>query len=146
MKHLPSEWRRDMNIAWKLVPAALAVATLAACGSRTVIRETVREQPVVQQAPVVERVTVVQPPPAPQEVQPPAPSVSGYSWVPGHYVWADTRWVWQPGQWRAGTIRPMPSPMTETPPSAPPEGRTQWVPGYWSFQGNDWVWINGRWV
>jgi hypothetical protein len=135
----------QMNTAWISLPAALAVATLAACGGRTVVvRDAPAPAPVVQQQPVIERVTIVQPPPAPQETQPPAPA-TGYSWVPGHYEWVDSRWVWQPGQWRAGTVRPMPSPMVESPPSAPPQGRTQWIPGYWSFQGNDWVWINGRW-
>jgi hypothetical protein len=135
----------DMSRAWKLLPTVLAVATLAACGSRTVI---VREQApaAVQPAPIVERVTVIQPPPAPQETQPPAPAATGYSWVPGHYAWAENRWVWQPGQWRAGTVRPMPSAMTETPPGTPPAGRTQWIPGYWSFQNNDWVWVSGRWM
>jgi hypothetical protein len=127
-----------MNNAWKLLPAALVVMTLGACGTRTVV--------VKDQSPaVVERVTVVTPPPAPQETQPPAPAVTGYSWVAGHYAWVDNRWVWQPGQWRVGSVRPMPAPMAETPPSVPPPGRTQWIPGFWSFQGGDWVWVSGRW-
>ena len=105
-----------MNTVFKLVSLAAAASVLGACSTRTVTREVVREQPIVQQAPaVVERVTVVQPPPAPVEQVPPAPSASGYSWVPGHYEWRDGRWNWQAGHWVAGTVRPLPSPIAESP-------------------------------
>lgn len=130
-----------MNTTLKLITLGAAASMLAACSTR-VTREVVREQPIVQPT-TVERVTIVQPPPAPQEQVPPAPSV-GYSWVPGHHVWRDGAWAWEPGQWKAGTIRPMPPLIQEAPP-APIQPGARWVPGYWNFVGNDWVWVNGRW-
>lgn len=138
-----------MNTALKLVSIAAVAATFGACSTRTVTREIVREQPIVQAAPqptVIERVTVVQPPPAPQEPMPPAPAAVGYSWVAGHYLWQDNRWVWQPGQWRAGTIRPLPTPMTESPSTPPGDPNSRWIPGHWTFVGSDWVWVRGRWM
>lgn len=138
-----------MNVVWKLTALAAAVTLVAGCGTRAT-HTVVREQPVVvqQQAPqpvVVERVTVVQPPAAPQEVAPPAPA-TGYSWVAGHHVWQDGRWVWRPGQWVAGTVRPLPAPMTEAQPAPPSDAPARWVPGYWNWGGNDWVWVRGRWM
>ena len=135
-----------MNNSFKLTILAAAVATLGACASRVTTHEVVREQPIVQQSQpqVVERVTVVSPPPAPAEEMTPAPSSVGYSWVPGHYVWRDGNWQWERGQWRAGTIRPMPQAMQESPP-APSQPGMRWIPGYWNFSGNDWTWVNGHW-
>jgi hypothetical protein len=81
---------------------AVMTAGLAACSHTT---EIVRE-PVIQQQPVVDRVTVVQPapavvqpPPAPLEVAPPMPAGPGYTWVPGRYVLSGGDWVWVRGHW-----------------------------------------------
>ena len=83
-----------MNTAWKLVSLSAATALMAGCSHTTTEREIVHEQPVVQQQPTttVERVTVVQPPPAPVEQMPPAPAASGYAWLPGHYEWQAGEW------------------------------------------------------
>ena len=134
-----------MNTLMKIATVS-ALAALAACSTHT--REVVREQPIVQRQVVAEpreRVVIVQQPAVPAETVPPAPATTGYSWVPGYYEWRDNAWVWKPGQWIAGTIRPVPPTMQETP-SSPPTASSRWVPGYWSFAGNDWVWVRGRWL
>ena len=89
-----------MNSLWKVASVG-AVLAVSACGTHT--REVVREQPIVQQQPTIERerTVVVNPPAAPVETIPPAPSASGYAWVSGHYVWRDGAWTWVPGQWVA---------------------------------------------
>ena len=140
-----------------VVPLCASVALLAACGHRVTEREVVREQPIVQMvqpAPAAvagalpaQRVIVMQPPPAPQEAVPPPPTAVGqYSWVAGHYSWRDG-WQWEPGQWVAGSVRPMPSPYREDPLAvpAPSNSAARWVPGYWEYDGRDWVWQRGRW-
>jgi hypothetical protein len=134
-----------MNTAWKLVSMSAAAAMVAAC-SHTTEREIVREQPVVQQAPAttVERVTVLQPPPAPQEVMPAPPAPSGYTWVPGHYAFRSGQWQWETGSWHAGAVPPMPAMIQESMPAAPYPG-ARWVPGYWSFSDNSWTWVKGHW-
>jgi hypothetical protein len=135
-----------MKTAWKLVSFSAVAAVMAGC-SHTTEREIVREQPVVQQAApstTVEHVTVLQPPPAPTEQMPPAPSASGYAWLPGHYEWQSGDWHWQPGRWQMGAVEPMPPAMQETIPT-PPFASARWVPGYWSFAENRWVWVRGHW-
>lgn len=138
-----------MNPSIKLIALAAAAATFAGCAQR-VTREVVREQPIVVQAApapqpaqsvVVER--VIAPPAAPQETLPPSPG-SGYSWVAGHYQFRNGAWVWMPGQWVAGVVRPLPSPIVEVQP-APTGEAARWVPGHWVFNGNDWVWVQGQW-
>jgi hypothetical protein len=140
-----------MHSAGRLIFLTVAAAAVTACGTRTIeTREVVREQPIIQQAPapqpaqhvVVER--VVPAPAAPQETIPPAPG-PGYSWIAGHHEWSNGRWTWRPGEWRAGTIRPMPAPMDESPTTPPPSASARWVPGHWSFVGSDWVWVRGQW-
>jgi hypothetical protein len=148
-----------MNTAWKVAPVAVLV-TLTACTTHRITRETVREQPIVQQQPVIERertivqqqpvvererVVVVQQPAPPAEAQPPAPAATGYSWVAGYYEFRDGAWIWRPGRWIAGTIRPMP-PLTQESMTPAPSAGARWVPGHWTFAGNDWVWISGRWL
>ena len=115
-----------MNTLWK-VASLSALATIAACGTHT--KEVVREQPIVQQQPVVERerVVVMTPPAAPTETIPPAPSPSGYTWVSGFYEFRDSRWVWVPGKWVVGSVRPVPQANSESPPPAPFAG-ARWVP------------------
>jgi hypothetical protein len=61
-------------------------------------------------------------------------------------VWLDGRWVWEPGHWVSGTIRPLPSPLTESPPVSATDTNARWVPGHWRLVGNDWVWVKGRWI
>ena len=124
-----------------------AAAMVAAC-SHTTEREIVREQPVVQQAPApaptVERVTVLQPPPTPQETMPAPPAPTGYTWVPGQHVFRNGQWQWESGSWRAGAVPPMPAMIQEPIPVAPYPG-SRWVPGYWSFGDNSWMWVKGHW-
>jgi lipoprotein NlpI len=43
-----------MKTVWKVAPIVLLV-TLTACTTHRVTRETIREQPIVQQQPVIER-------------------------------------------------------------------------------------------
>lgn len=141
-----------MNTLWKVAALTVVAASVAGCYTRT--REVVREQPIVQQQPVAqepriverERVVVVQPPAAPTEQIPPAPAPTGYSWVAGHYEWQNDAWVWKPGYWMAGSLRPLPSVVQETVPSAPPRPNARWVPGHWSLAGNDWIWVRGHWL
>jgi len=134
-----------MKAILNVIVLGAAASMLAACSTR-VTREVVHEQPIVQPQPVtVDRVTIVQPPPPPQETRPPpAPAGTGYTWVPGHYVWRDGSWQLESGEWRAGVIRPMP-PMREEVPPPPSRSGARWVPGYWNLAGNDWVWVSGRW-
>lgn len=122
-----------MKSIWIAVGLGSAVAALAACTA------TVREQVVVQPAQPVVR----HPPAAIVEAVPAAPA-AGYTWVPGHWVWREVRWVWAPGHWRAGYVRPMPPVIVEQITVAPP-GSAYWVPGHWKFEGSDWVWVPGRW-
>jgi len=132
-----------MKTALKVVSVGAATALLAACSHTVTEREVVRE-PVVQQVRPVEHVTIVQPPPAPQEQMPPAPSASGYTWVPGHYAWRNGAWTWDPGQWRPGVIPAMPPLVQESIPPAP-ISTARWVPGYWNFGDNGWTWMKGHW-
>ncbi|TMH10276.1 MAG: hypothetical protein E6H58_20970 [Betaproteobacteria bacterium] len=134
-----------MKTAWKLVSVGAATAMVAACSHTVTEREVVR-QPVVQVQPqrTVENVTIIQPPPAPQEQMPPAPAATGYSWVPGHYAWRNGAWHWDQGQWRVGVVPPMPPLMQESIPAAP-VSTARWVPGYWSFGDTGWTWMKGHW-
>ncbi len=123
-----------MRSTWMAVALGSAVAALAACTA------TVKEQVVVQRpAPPVVRA----PPALIVETVPAAPA-AGYTWVAGHWVWRDVKWVWVPGHWRAGYVRPMPPLVAEQVTLAPP-GAAYWVPGHWKFEGNDWVWVPGHW-
>ena len=134
----------------RMIPIALSVLMLGACATRTVERQVVREQPIIQQAPAqtvvtaqpVERVVVM--PAAPQEAIPPAPAPTGYTWIAGHYVWRDGAWNWERGQWVTGAVRPMPSAYAESP-TQPPSPTARWVPGYWDFSNGDWEWRRGHW-
>ncbi|HWH83297.1 MAG TPA: hypothetical protein VNU71_13795 [Burkholderiaceae bacterium] len=142
-----------MNIRTRtlsVVPLCACALVLGACANRVTEREIVREQPIVQQMPAQpaaapERVVVLQPPPAPIEQTAPMPGGGQFTWVPGHYAWHDG-WRWEPGQWVAGAVRPMPAPYREDPMAvAPPSGTSHWVPGYWELSGSDWVWRRGHW-
>jgi hypothetical protein len=56
------------------------------------------------------------------------PTVSGYFWIPGVWLWVGNRYVWQSGYW-----------------SAPRPGYT-WVPHRWSQQGRSWHMNGGYWL
>lgn len=137
------------NTTLKMVSVCGSALLLGACGHRVYSeREVIREQPIVQAvaAPApIEHITIVQPPAAPQETMPSAPSANGYTWVPGRYTWRGGRWDWEPGQWVSGSVRPMPPLMQESPPSVVPAPGARWIPGYWRYEGNDWVWSRGHW-
>jgi hypothetical protein len=128
----------------RVIPLCVSVLMLGACASRTVERQVVHEQPIIQQAPAqpAERVVVMTQPASPQEDITPSPG-PGYAWVAGHYVWRDG-WNWERGQWVSGSARPMPAAYAEAP-SAAPTSDARWVPGYWDYVGNDWQWKKGHW-
>jgi hypothetical protein len=94
-------------------------------------------------------VSYLPPPPAPIEVGPsvPAPS-SDYIYVPGSWVYADTRYVWRPGIWtlhRPGWVW-IPAHYRWTP------AGYIFVPGYWDYPLADRgllfapVWIDRRYA
>ncbi len=114
-----------------LIPLALMGALLGGC---TVVREPAPSSTVVYRE---------MPPPVP-EVRPIAPSPPS-SWVPGHYVWHENAWRWEPGRYVGGVVRPMPPPVVEeiAPPSSPAHF---YVRGHWRWEENDWVWVRGRWI
>lgn len=80
------------------------------------------------------------------EVVPVSPPHPGWSWVKGHWRWADRAhdWVWAPGRWVEHGA-PMPELVVETPPP-PPSPRHFWVRGHWAWEGNHWQWMRGHWV
>jgi hypothetical protein len=53
----------------------------------------------------------------------PAP---GYVWLPGHYSWSGTQWLWVQGAW-----------------VLPPRPDARWVDGVWNPQTQQW--IEGHW-
>jgi hypothetical protein len=70
-----------------------------------------------------------------------------WTWVRGHWRWADRRgdWMWVPGHWVEHAAPPMPALIVETPPPAPTP-RHFWVRGHWVWAGVRWQWIPGHWV
>jgi len=46
----------------------------------------------------------------------------GYIWVPGHYTWAENRWVWIGGAW-----------------ALPPQPNAYWVDGRWTPDTRQWI-------
>jgi hypothetical protein len=70
----------------KVIPLCASALLLGACATRITERETIREQPVLSEAPIVVA----------------APAPSGYTWVPGRYVRRADRWEWVPGRWVTG--------------------------------------------
>jgi hypothetical protein len=76
---------------------------------------------------------------------PAPPAATGYTWVPGQYVFRGGQWQWDAGAWHAGAVPPMPAMVQETIPAALPYPDSRWVPGYWSLAGNNWTWVKGHW-
>ena len=87
----------------KVIPLCASALLLGACAQRITERETVREQPVLHEAPTSapEQRIVVAPAPR-EELVVTAPGPSGYTWVPGRYIRRADRWEWVPGRWVAG--------------------------------------------
>ena len=77
------------------------------------------------------------------EVIPTQPPHPGWSWVRGHWRWAN-QWVWAPGHWVEHGAA-MPELIVETPPPAP-SPRYFWVRGHWVWEGSRWQWARGHWV
>jgi len=66
-------------------------------------------------------------PPPPQAEAPPPPTPSA-KWIPGHWDWNGTKYVWFPGMY------------VENPPA-----NANWVPGEWQPGPTGWTWIAGHW-
>ena len=87
----------------KVIPLCASALLLGACAQRITERETVREQPVLREAPPMSASVIVQPSAAPrEEIVAAAPASSGYTWVPGRYIRRADRWEWVPGRWVTG--------------------------------------------
>jgi len=115
----------------------ICIATVAACAT------TVKERVIVHDRPETQHVVIKHAPAPIVEVIPTAPAVSA-TWVPGHWVWFNTKWEWVPGHWHHSHVRTMPPTIVEQITVAPAP-HAYWVPGHWKFEGSDWVWIKGRW-
>jgi len=93
------------------------------------------------QAVIVERGVM----PAPRvEVIPAAPG-PGYNWVPGHWTWRGTSWVWIGGHHIRGAVPAMPAEIVEVVPARPSPTHV-WVKGHYVFEGGRWIWRAGHWV
>lgn len=104
------------------------VGTLVILSGCTVVPRRRRVRTViVKDASGVDVVYVQKAPPKPKaEVRPRKPSANAI-WVPGHWQWRGSKYVWVSGRWDAN-----------------PRGRT-WVPGHWEKRSRGWVWVSGRW-
>lgn len=76
--------------------------------------------------------SVLYPPPAPLDEQPPEPKPSGDGvvWAPGYWTWDTMRdnWAWVGGVWV----------------HAP--AHRHWVSGYWGVVADGWRWVPGFWT
>jgi len=114
-----------------LVQTVCAVILALACGIGIATAQPV----------VVER--GVMPPPR-VEVIPVAPG-AGYNWVPGHWAWRGTGWVWIAGHHVRGVVPPKPAEVVEVV-TVRPSPNHYWVKGHYVFDGGRWVWRPGHWV
>src|SRR6516164_7342508 len=94
------------NSSRHFVQAACAIALVLGCGIGIAA---------AQPAVVVER--GVMPPPR-VEVVPVAPG-PGYNWVPGHWAWRGSGWVWIGGHHVRGVVAPTPAEVVEVVPARP---------------------------
>lgn len=94
-----------------VAPAAVAVAPVA----------------VVPAGPAI--CPALPPPPQPDVQSLPPVSEVPLTWLPGHWDWNGTSYVWIPGAWvpRAG------------------HGRL-WQPGFWTIGGAGCAWVPGHWT
>jgi hypothetical protein len=67
------------------------------------------------------------PPPDQIEVIGVAPSVE-HVWIPGHYNWSGSAYVWVSGRWE---VRP--------------HHGARWVRGRWRRHERRWYWVEGHW-
>ncbi|MEK8034424.1 hypothetical protein AACH06_26650 [Ideonella sp. DXS29W] len=140
MGHIESLGRRRSATAGLAMAAALTVAFSTGCAVQT----RVRPVPVVSTTAVYEY--PAGPMPAPIVESPPAaPEPTGWSWVPGHWVWLGHRWHWQHGHWVHEAVNPMP-PLVDENPGPPPSAAHVWIRGHWRWGGHGWVWASGTWV
>ncbi len=75
---------------------------------------------------------VVQNPPlaptsAPYEQVPPRPSMNAV-WIPGHYNYTGSTYVWESGRWEV-----------------PPSGASSWVQPNWQPTNGGYVYVRGHW-
>ncbi len=97
------------------------------------------------------------PPPPRTEAQPPRPSKNA-RWIPGYWLYAETRFHWITGLWdvpeedikRELTVeapKPPPAePVRIEPPKEPaPTVTAVWTPGSWQWDGRVYVWVEGAW-
>jgi hypothetical protein len=75
---------------------------------------------------------VVQAPPPSPTSQPyeqvPARPDNQSVWIPGHYTYTGSGYVWEAGRWEI-----------------PPAGMTSWTPPAWQPQGSGYVYVRGHW-
>jgi len=68
------------------------------------------------------------PPPMPPETVPPQPQPDAY-WVPGHYNWDGSQYVWVAGYW-----------------TIPPQQYHQYIPAHWDYRPDGaYVYVRGYW-
>lgn len=69
---------------------------------------------------------IAQPPPAPRPETKPTQPVTGYVWVPGHYMPLKGEWRWVKGEWAVPA-----TPASVWIPARYDEQEKKWSPGYW---------------
>lgn len=96
------------------------------------------------------------PPPPRAEVQPPRPSRNA-RWIPGYWLYEDTRFHWIAGLWdvpeedvkRELTVQapkpPPAAPARDEPTEPQPTRAAVWAPGSWQWDGRAYVWVAGAW-
>jgi hypothetical protein len=98
------------------------------------------------------------PPPAPRAEKPtPRPSKNA-RWIPGYWLYEETRFHWIAGLWdvpeedikkeltvQAPTPPPAEPVRVEPPPEPAPTRTAVWTPGSWQWNGTAYIWIAGAW-
>lgn len=83
--------------------------------------------------------------PAPRvEVIPAAPGAD-YHWVPGHWAWRTSEWVWIPGHHIRGAVPPMTAEIVEVVPARPSPGQVC-IKGHHIFESGRWIWHPAVWI
>ena len=119
------------SLSRHLVQTVCAIALVLGCGIGVAAAQAV----------IVERGVM----PAPRvEVIPAAPG-PGYNWVPGHWAWRGTSWVWIRGHHIRGVVPTIPAEVVEVVPARPSPTHV-WVKGHYVFEGGHWMWRPGHWV
>ncbi len=69
------------------------------------------------------------PPPRPETIPPPPVTGTALLWMPGHWDWNGTGYIWQPGQY------------------VPRDGHTNmFQPGFWQHTAAGWAWVPAHWM